>query len=292
MLYFIYMEPFESKYKRRIEKVITFIEKSLEKSISLSDLSNVSCFSNFHFHRIFSSFTGESPHEYINRLRLEKAANILIKSKTSITELGFICGFCSTANFSRSFKKKYGITPSVFRKSGKKIPFPATKKMQNFNLGIIGDIAIKDLPDLSVVYNSVIDGYNKGKIQNAWNQTINWAISKKLYSQDALHIGLTFDNPEITPKNKCRYYACLSLPETADIGTDISSMKIHGGKYAVLTLNGSMEAISDGYKYLYGCWLPSSGYEPADLPPYDMYTKNEDNEIIIKICIPIVPLKQ
>ena len=73
------------KYKIRIDRVIQYIETNLSNKISLAEVANVSHFSAYHFHRIFTGIVGETVNDYIVRRRLEQAVNLLIfKTELSI----------------------------------------------------------------------------------------------------------------------------------------------------------------------------------------------------------------
>lgn len=72
------MKPFEKKhrageYKSRINRVFDYIEKNIEKQFSLVELASQASFSKYHFDRIFLAMVGETPFQFINRVRLEKA---------------------------------------------------------------------------------------------------------------------------------------------------------------------------------------------------------------------------
>jgi AraC-like DNA-binding protein len=83
----------EQEYISRINRVIDYIQNNLHKSLSLNELARVACFSIFHFHRIFSAIIGETLNDFIQRLRVEKAASLLLSNpKKSITEIAFDCG--------------------------------------------------------------------------------------------------------------------------------------------------------------------------------------------------------
>lgn len=71
------MNYHEIEYRKRINKVLAFIDDHFNEALPLGRLAGVAGFSPFHFHRIFQSFTGESLHEYIKRIRLGKAAHQL-----------------------------------------------------------------------------------------------------------------------------------------------------------------------------------------------------------------------
>ena len=99
-----------------------FIDRNLEQPIELKDIAAVANFSPFHFHRIFTFLIGETPTDYIQRLRVEKAAWKLQKDPfPSITEIAYSCGFGSTSLFCRTFKKYFGITPTQFSRTDKPV---------------------------------------------------------------------------------------------------------------------------------------------------------------------------
>ena len=107
-------------YISRINNVMDFVEKNLEKELPLEYVSKAANFSPFHFHRIFSAITGEKINSFIQRKRIEKIASLLLLgSDIPLTDLAFKYGFNSGASFSRAFKKFYGITPSVFKENSK-----------------------------------------------------------------------------------------------------------------------------------------------------------------------------
>jgi len=65
-------------YERQLQKVIDYIGKNLDEKLTLDQLSHVACFSKYHFHRIFTAFTGLSLQQFIRWLRLKRAAHQLI----------------------------------------------------------------------------------------------------------------------------------------------------------------------------------------------------------------------
>ncbi len=64
----------DRSYQNRIDRVVDYIQANLESDLSVRQLSEVACFSEFHFSRIFREQMGESVYQFIRRLRLEKAA--------------------------------------------------------------------------------------------------------------------------------------------------------------------------------------------------------------------------
>ncbi len=75
------MNAYQKEYIHRINKVIDYIEAHIDGDLSLEILADVASFSPFHFHRIFSAFVGETLNDFIKRLRIEKAASLLINNE-------------------------------------------------------------------------------------------------------------------------------------------------------------------------------------------------------------------
>jgi type IX secretion system PorP/SprF family membrane protein len=81
-------------YKERINRVVDFIGEHLDDELTLDQLSSVACFSKYHFHRLFTAYTGLSLKQYIKWLRLKRAAHKLIVERDStIIEIAFDAGF-------------------------------------------------------------------------------------------------------------------------------------------------------------------------------------------------------
>ena len=81
-----------------------------ERMISLSGKSRE------HLSRCLKQHLGITPSEYINELRINYASNLLLHTNTPILDICFMCGFQSLSYFYKVFKRKYGQSPSEFRK--------------------------------------------------------------------------------------------------------------------------------------------------------------------------------
>jgi len=74
----------KSEYVQKIDRVIDYLRENLDRPVKLAELADVACFSEFHFHRIFTAVSGETLNSFTNRLRLEKAARLLRYSAQSL----------------------------------------------------------------------------------------------------------------------------------------------------------------------------------------------------------------
>jgi len=109
-----------AQYASRFNKVLDYIQANLAAPLGLETLAAVACFSPYHFHRLFHAWTGETTHDFILRLRLERAARHLVYDRQrSITEIALDCGFASASSFARAFKSFHGIPASEWRATRK-----------------------------------------------------------------------------------------------------------------------------------------------------------------------------
>lgn len=285
-------------YLQRIEQAYSFINLNLSRALDLTEVASASGFSPFHFHRIFRVLSGETPQDYINRLRLEKAANYLIKSPSlSITEVAFNCGFSSSAVFARSFKKHFRVTASQYsRMVSLDRRFDNTNPPGQSELGHepprLPEFSIRKVPSMHLAYFATHGGYSRESIGDAWNKIFTWAQGHDYLSPESNLVGICFDDPTITPKEKCRYHACVPVPDDVRKDSRASFIDLPAGLRVFCHLECKPEIIPTTFFSLYRDWLPDSGYLPDDIPPYELYYYSMEayqaGNYVLDACIPIV----
>ncbi len=100
---------------RRLCLATDLIYAQFDQSLSLEDLARCSCFSKFHFLRLFKFAFGLSPHQFITQVRIQKAKEWLLHTDWPIHLIATSIGLENTSSFSRLFHKKVGVYPSPFR---------------------------------------------------------------------------------------------------------------------------------------------------------------------------------
>jgi AraC-like DNA-binding protein len=110
-------EEFEEKTRilQRFDSVFQIIQEHYGEKISLAELAESVNISTCHFCRTFKQMTGKTTTDFINGVRLEKAAAFLEQKDMNITEIAMRCGFDSVNYFCRLFRKHYHTTPTRFR---------------------------------------------------------------------------------------------------------------------------------------------------------------------------------
>lgn len=102
-------------HKEEIENSRQFMRQMLEQDLTVDMLAERVSMSTSYFTKVFRQTTGCSPYEYLLRLRLERAKELLRRTKLPVSEVAYRSGFHSDANFIYFFKKETGISPLKFR---------------------------------------------------------------------------------------------------------------------------------------------------------------------------------
>lgn len=106
-----------AKGTTRISRVAAEIWGNPEHRLSGAELAQKCNLSEYHFIRVFKAETGYTPHEYRNLAIIEKAKHLLADTEMNINEIAYLLGVNDPLYFSRMFKNKVGMSPSVYRKS-------------------------------------------------------------------------------------------------------------------------------------------------------------------------------
>ncbi len=99
-----------------VSKARVYIEQHQKDKMSLNEVARAVNTSSYHFCRTFKKVTGLHFTEYLSRVRVGKAENLLINPNLRITEIAYAIGFQSLPHFNKMFKKFTGMSPSAFRK--------------------------------------------------------------------------------------------------------------------------------------------------------------------------------
>lgn len=98
----------------KVDKVIEYMLHNIENKITLTELSELVCLSPAYLSRVFKETTGYSVIEFFNKIKVDKAKELIIDGDKKIKEVAKILGFTDEFYFSRIFKKIEGISPLEF----------------------------------------------------------------------------------------------------------------------------------------------------------------------------------
>jgi AraC family transcriptional regulator len=305
------------EYARRLNLALDFIDAHLGDDLTVGTLARVACFSPFHFHRLFAALVGEPPAEYVRRLRLEKAAvQLAANPLETVTAIAQACGFSTSALFCRLFKARFGMPPSAWRAGGaekRKNGQLVRKKRKDLasRPGYDGrdrtspgrrsmtkppTVRIEDVPPLRVAYVKHMKGYeDSAGIGEAFETLFAWAGPRGYMGPDGRILGVSLDDPDVTPKDKCRYYACVAVNDRAEPDGRVGLMTLRSGQYAVARFTGGAGVFKKAYAFMYGEWLPRSGWQPDDAPAFESYVGEPSGteqrpHFVFDLFVPVKPL--
>lgn len=304
------------EYASRVNRSIDFIEEHLDHPFTLQELASVANFSRFHFNRIFFGVMGETPFQFITRVRMERAASWLRTApRYTITDIACKCGYTDLAVFSRNFKSFFGVSATDFRKGKgeirnisqmhgkhKQVFEPAesyfcprsnhlkwrTKMKTNKS------VEIKDLPEMTVAYIRHIGPYagNEQLFEGLWNRLFTWAGPRNLIGgPDFKSLIIYHDDPNVTVEDKLRMSVCITVPADTKVEGEVGKMEIEKARYVVARFEVDATQFAQAWQWLYGEWFPKSGYQPDDKPCFEMYPEEpKDGKFTVDICVPVKPL--
>ena len=105
--------------RRRAIESARWIDLHAHQDIDLQRLATQTGLSVYHYLRVFSAVLGVTPHQYLLRCRLRKAAHLLTDEDRAITEIALDVGFADLSNFVRTFRRAAGVSPRLYRQASR-----------------------------------------------------------------------------------------------------------------------------------------------------------------------------
>lgn len=309
------MDPRRAEYAARFNRVVDHIEVHLAEPMDLAGLAAVACFSPYHFHRLFHGWMGETIHDFIFRLRVERAASQLVHNpRKSITEIALDCGFSSSSTFARAFKGFHGVSASEWRnrkirktdrkdcEAGDASPAASSRTTEGFGpsrelpMTMNLQVEVKQLAPMHVAYVRHVGPYqgDPALFERLFGKLCGWGGPRGLFGPETRFLSVYRDNPDITEAQKLRLDVAFTVPADTKVDGEIGKQKLEGGSYAVTEVKIRPEQYGEAWDALMGGWLPSSGYQPDDRPCFELYLNDPktDPEGLhhVQICLAVKPL--
>ncbi|MGY6209072.1 AraC family transcriptional regulator [Cytobacillus firmus] len=258
----------------KMNNVLDYIEHNLDSEIDYKRMAAIAYTSEFHFSRMFSSISGISLSEYIRRRRLTAAAFDIQKSDMRIIDIAAKYDYDSVDSFTRAFKRTHGMTPSAARKNGMQLKaFPRI----SFHISIKGDVEMEYRLEKIDFELRIVGKGSPVKTSRAFKTIPSiWNTAKKDGFMQRL-IDMSWENPKCTLEGLlgiCGNEAAITDEEfeyfmgvryEEELPKDLRTICIPPSTWAVFP------NIPNAWKRLYSEWVPTSGYELANLPCIECY---------------------
>jgi len=269
--------------EREILQLVHDVHRQLDGHVSLARLAARAGWSPFHFHRAFRAVTGETPKQYVLRLRLERAAARLLTDDSSIATIAAGVGFASHEVFTRAFRRHFHCTPATYRARGARQLTPAARRTHARVAGTAGPCVglfhlplnrqrSHRMPMLSIerrnltMQHTLLVRLRAARHELA--QSIGEGVGKVyLHAQQA---GVALAGHPFT-----RYLAAGPGLLTIEVGFHVSTPavgageveagQLPGGPAVVAIHGGPYEQLSETYAAAER-WMETNAFRPADAP--------------------------
>jgi len=232
------------------------VQQNLDQDLDLQSLASKYGYSPFHFQRMFSSAMGETPKQYVDRLRLEKAAYKLQITDEPIFDVCLSVGFKNHETFTRAFRRYFGTSPRDCRKNAKVLQVQRLEANRSFrgdgcHLSEVKFESLRPTHLLSILhvgaYSEIPAAFTKD--DRIWNTLVTWA---KRHNVPYRPIPFSFyhDDPTVTPATAQRTDACIPIDTLAKGTRTIRCLEFVGGEYAVAEHSGPYSTLIQGFRHV------------------------------------------
>lgn len=271
-------------HHQKIQDIIVHINNHLFDSLDTDMLSDMSGLSKYHFRRVFQTVCGENIGSYIQRLRLEHIAHLLVSTDFTINQILEQTNYQTKFSLAKAFKKHFEITTSQYREK--------YKPMHDEQHTVIVP-EIWSIQPMKIFYIEVGEKYkDELRYKLIWNRLINYARQYNESKSNYKFVSVSMDDPSITPMAKCRFYLGVTIDNNMTHDSQPGIMEIPGGRYAIFRHTGDYSLLHKFYRKIYEEWFPKSKYRPQSPFSFEMYMNHPDStlktELITDIYIPVV----
>lgn len=242
--------------------------------------------SRFHWHRVWHAMTGETCADAVRRIRMHRAAHWLVLEKWPIADIASRIGYPNLQSFTRVFREAYGLTPAAFRTRGN-ITSPLHPRNQGARTMFPVSITQSPARRLFAVRH-------KGpypEINRSFEKLTAIVAARQLWPHAKGMVGVYYDDPSAVAAADLNSHAGLEVDGSVALPDGLDEVLLPGGKTAVLRFRGHYSGLPAAYDYLYGVWLPGSGQEAADSPPYEDYVNSPmdtaPDDLLTDVCLPL-----
>lgn len=280
----------------RINSAMEYVETHLSEAIDYDQVARIACCSTYHFQRMFSFITNVPLSEYIRRRRLTLAAFELQQSGTKVIDIALKYGYESPEAFSRAFKKLHGVMPTSARDKG--VSLKAYPRL-SFHISIRGDVEMNyrieeqqafEMFGVSTAVHA--EGENPFvEIPAFWTK----CVSDGTVDQIRAAAGLG-ENGQIhgilhnRQGERFSYMIGYFLPQSG-LPEGFEKLQIPPQTYAIFSTGlypDGQSGIHELWRRISGEWFPSSNYEFANGPEFEMTYDRGDNMYEMEVWIPVV----
>jgi AraC-like DNA-binding protein/DNA gyrase inhibitor GyrI len=232
-------------HRSQVGRAQRFIRMHLSESLSLTEIAKEARSSSYHFARLFLAYTGETPFDFLRRIRLATALRMLQEDpEGSVTEVALSVGYETPSAFNKIFKKTLKMSPSDFRNLGQAGQYDAIydiskpRVQKEIPVNLSPDFEMVTRPSAHYVYLER-QGPFAEIAPGTWNDMLPLLFSQFDHSELVEFLGLSTIDKSKVGEEALIYQAGVTLKSApSKLNKGLQYKKINGGKYARFLLTG------------------------------------------------------
>lgn len=249
--------------------VLVHIQASLDDDLTLSTLARYAGCSPSQLQRQFTVSLGETPKQYVSRLRLERAAFRLLVHDTTVMQIALDCGYRNHETFTRAFRRRFGCVPSAWRVGRKQAVVQLARASGVASGYELSATRIVRLRPQHLAFVRHVGPYEDVP-GSLFDELDSWAHARRLPGP-RVWMGIGHDAPDTTPPDRLRFDAALVVASPFVADGRIGCQRFDGGEHAVTTHVGPFETLPAAYAHLLPRVLALPGFRLMGVPAVEIY---------------------
>jgi AraC family transcriptional regulator len=272
-----------------VAKAIWFIERMLERDLSLTEIARASGVSRYHLLRVFGATTGLSVMRYLRLRRLSQAAQLLVAGAPDILGVALGAGYGSHEAFTRAFRAQFGRTPEAVRAQATLADLALVEPF------IMDQSLIVELepPRFETGHTLLIAGLgDRFTFETSQGIPLLWQRLVPYLGHIPGQIGWVTYGVSCNPDSAGAFdhVAGVEVAGFDELPPELTRLRLPERRYAVFTHRGHVSRIRATTYTIWNKWLPESGRKLAKAPDFERYDDRFDPRTAtgeVEIWLPI-----
>ncbi len=235
-----------------------YINEHLREELTLEVLAARMSLSPFHFHRKFRAYFGESLHQHIKRLRLERSAYALLYQLTPVSAVARASGYKTLSAFSHAFSAHFGVAPTRFREvmlMGKLAGLEGglRERLGSDWIDRLGPVSLGTEPERPI-------GFLRADVKANGDLAASCAVLERLHGQapgDRETVIATVDLFGLLAEGAFRLEIGFDTAELEPaLISQLGSARLAGGRFATFEFSGPAKRLADAVRAIHHFWMP------------------------------------
>lgn len=273
----------------RFNTCMDYIEEHLTEKIDYEELAELMNCPVYHFQKMFLYMTNISLNEYIRRRRMSLAAVDLQNHQAKVIDIALKYGYDSPTAFNRAFQSIHEIAPSFAKKERTLLKsYPALRfsfsirGMEELNFKIENKNAFRIVGKSCPLSRELEENFMA--IPHEWDMALENGTLSQLYAlrngEPNGLLGVSVHNAE-----EWKYFIAVSSTKR---DKSFENYEIPSATWAIFSGHGTNISLQELEKRVITEWLPTSGYEYAEIPDIEVYIKADPNDAIYEYWLPVI----